>query len=100
MAQMTVTSTTMDRFEQRLEAAIGDWEQLPEMVAEWAEWDIESRMDFLTDWPIAEERTATLLAMETSLSSNDERKTRLCELRALVERNRPILEQLEARIHE
>ncbi len=100
MAEMTAKLAIMDRFGRRLATAIGDWEQLPEMAADWAEWDIDSRMDFLTDWPVVEERTASLLAMETSLPADDVRRARLRELRALMQTNRPILEQLEARIHE
>ena len=100
MAQITTNFTTLDRFERRLATAIGDWEQLPEMAAEWHEWDIDSRMDFLTDWPVVEGRTARLLALESSLAPDDDRAVRLRALRALVERNRPILEELEARIHE
>lgn len=100
MAQMTNNLTALDHFERRLATAIGDWEQLPEMAAEWGEWDIDSRMDFLTDWPVVEGRTARLLAMESLFAPDDDRAVRLRELRALVERNRPILETLEARIHE
>ncbi|MDQ2787109.1 MAG: hypothetical protein M3Y58_19130 [Chloroflexota bacterium] len=100
MAQVTNNLTTLDYFERRLATAVGDWEQLPDMAAEWHEWDSDSRMDFLTDWPVTEERTARLLAMESSLAPDDDRAVRLRALRGLVARNRPILEELEARIHE
>ncbi|MGI8691088.1 MAG: hypothetical protein ACR2M3_21110 [Thermomicrobiales bacterium] len=100
MAQVTTQQTDYDLFAWDLSVATGDWEQLPEMAAEWHEWDIDSRMDFLTDWPVTEERTARLLAMEVLFASDDDRAVRLRALRALVERNRPILEELEARIHE
>lgn len=100
MAQVTTNFTPLDRFERQLATAIGDWEQLPEMAAEWHEWDIDSRMDFLTDWPVVEERTARLLALEASLSPDDDRTMQLRAFRALVARNRPIREELEARIHE
>jgi len=100
MAQVTTQQTDYDLFAWDLSVATGDWEQLPEMAAEWGDWDIDSRMDFLTDWPVVEGRTARLLAMEASLAPDDNRALRLRDLCALVERNRPILEELEARIHE
>jgi len=100
MAQVTTQHTDQDLFDWDLSTTKGYWESLPEMATEWHEWDIDSRMDFLTDWPVTEERTARLLAMEVSLAPNDERAVRLRALRALVSRNRPILEELEARIHE
>lgn len=100
MAQVINNLAALDYFERRLATAIGDWEQLPEMAAEWGKWDSDSRMDFLTDWPVVEGRTAQLLAMESSFAPDDDRAIRLRERRTRVERNRPILEELEARIHE
>ena len=100
MAQVTKNLTALDHFERRLATAIGDWEQLPEMAAEWGDWDIDSQMDFLTDWPVVEERTSALLHMEAALPPNDARVVKLRALRVLVERSRPILEELETRIHE
>ncbi len=100
MAQVTTQHTDRDLFDWDLSVTVGYWQGLPEMATEWFAWDIDSRMDFLTDWPVTEERTARLLAMEATLPPNDERVMKLRALRALVERNRPILKGLEARIHE
>lgn len=100
MAQVTKNPTALNHFERRLATAIGDWEQLPAMAAEWGNWDIDSRMDFLTDWPVVEERTSALLHIEAALPPDDPRAVKLRELRVLVARNRPILAELEARIHE
>ncbi|MGI8855472.1 MAG: hypothetical protein ACR2JW_06960 [Thermomicrobiales bacterium] len=100
MAQVTTTPTDHISFDWLCEYVAGQWGQLSELVAEWHEWDIESRMDFLTDWPVTESYTEVLFAREGTLhlSAHDAAKVR--EVRALVERNRPILEQLEACIRE
>jgi len=58
MAQVTTQHTDQDLFDWDLSTTKGYWESLPEMATEWHEWDIDSRMDFLTDWPVTEERTA------------------------------------------
>ena len=100
MAQVTTQHTDQDLFDWDLSTTEGYWESLPEMAAEWHEWGIDSRMDFLTDWPVTEERTVRLLTMEASFALDDDRAVRLRALRALVERNRPILTELVARIHE
>jgi hypothetical protein len=100
MAQVTATPTDHISFDWLCKYVADQWGQLPELAAKWHEWDIESRMNFLTDWPVAESYTEILLAREGTarLSAHDAAKVR--EVRTLVERNRPILEQLEARIHE
>lgn len=100
MAQVTKTPTDHLSFDWLCNYVAGQWGQLPQLAAEWREWDIENRMDFLTDWPVAESYTEILLAREGTLRLSAHDATRLQEVRALVERNRPILQQLEARIHE
>lgn len=75
-----------------------DWESLQEMATEWPEWDRGSRMDFLTDWPVVEDRTARLLGLEKTLPPGDPRRAKLRELRETVTRNRPILEYLMASV--
>lgn len=49
---------------------------------------------YVINWPVTEERTHRLLAMEATLLRDDERAVKVRELRALVERNRPTLERL------
>jgi hypothetical protein len=100
MAQITTTTTDHISFDWLCDYVASQWGQLPELAAEWHAWDIESRMDFLTDWPVAESYTEILLARERTLRLSADDAARLQEVRSLVERNRPILAQLEARIHE
>jgi len=100
MAHVTTTHAERASFSRRLELVTRNWEGLIPLAAEWHEWDLNSRMDFLTDWPVTESYTELLLAMETTLPPDDARTAKLRALRALIDQNRPILEELEARIHE
>jgi hypothetical protein len=98
MAQVTTPQAVDDLFEWGFPITTDDWESLPEMAAEWPTWDIESRMDFLTDWPVVEERTQRLLDLERTLPTGDKRRVKLRRLRATVDRNRSVLEWLAANV--
>jgi hypothetical protein len=34
----------------------GEWEQIPEIAAEWDDWEEHDRLDFVLEWPLREDR--------------------------------------------
>jgi hypothetical protein len=86
-----------DQIDREIAVALEDWASLPQMEDEWDEWDDDSRFSFLVDWPVIEERTARVLALEASFLPGDDRVDRVRMLRDLVERNRPVLARLRSR---
>lgn len=86
-----------DQIDREIAIAIEEWEALPELAGEWDTWDDDSWFSFFLDWPVVEERTARLLAVATHLPPHDARVARLRLLREIVDRNRPILQELRAR---
>jgi hypothetical protein len=94
MDQVAAYPFTREQFDHELAAAITDWASLPELAAAWEDWDDDSRLGLLLDWPVIEERTARVLALEATLTPGDDRATQLRRLRDLVDQNRPTLARL------
>jgi hypothetical protein len=96
MAQVTPHWTTLSGIDRDIAIAIGDWEDVADVATEWDALTDDQRFDFFIDWPVVEERTARLLALEETLPPDDPRLAKLRELYVVMERNRPVLERLIA----
>jgi hypothetical protein len=75
-----------------LDRLLGFWRTVPEQAAEWPEWDHDSRLDFILEWPI--ERGA-LRRMEKAAEAGllDERQQQdWQELQQLIETHRATVE--------
>ncbi len=96
MAQVTPHWATLSGVDREIALAVGNWEDVATVAAEWTGMSEEEQFLYFIDWPVAEERTQRLLAMESTLPAGDERAIKLRELRILVERNRPILERMRS----
>jgi hypothetical protein len=94
MAQVKSDRTTRSSLERDVAIAMSNWEDVSWVAAEWTRWSEETQLDYFIDWPVVEERTQRLLAMESTLPEDDERTAKLRLLRALVERNRPLVERM------
>jgi len=55
MDQVAAYPFTREQFDHELAAAITDWASLPELAAAWEDWDDDSRLGLLLDWPVIEE---------------------------------------------
>lgn len=96
MAQITPQRAIRGDIDRQIAIAIGNWEDVAEVATEWTEMSEEEQFLYFIDWPVAEERTERLLAMEPSLPADDARAAKLRTLRALVERNRSLLERMRS----
>jgi hypothetical protein len=90
-----VATVVPENIRARIDHALGrahaPWEGLPVLKAESAEWDDESRFHLWVDWPVEEDTLAQLEDWWRQGFMNEGRRERY---RKLVERNRPILQQL------
>jgi len=96
MAQVAPKWTKLSGVDREIAIVIGRWEDVAEVAAEWVEMSEDEQFYYFIDWPVTEEWTERLLAMEATLPPDNERAAKLQELRALVERNRPILERMRS----
>lgn len=87
-----------ESIEHILNHSLRAWESLPEVAEEISSWEPDERIDFLYEWTLEEQRLERLRkwARGTPGSMAAERR-RLEELEALVERHRPVIEDLRKR---
>jgi len=77
-----------------LENLLAFWRTVPEMAAEWPEWDEMSRSDFVIQWPI-ERAALSRLKKAAKAGMLDERQQRdWQELQQLIETHRATVEQM------
>lgn len=88
---MIASTDTLNRM---LDMAIREWEGMPELAAEWGEWDPGSRTDFALDWPVSEGRLTSLAAAANAGKLDRDQQARYDHLRDLVRANRAILAKL------
>lgn len=57
-----------------------EWEEVPHLAQEWDEWDELSRLSFVVDWPIREDRLQQLQqwAGQTASPRNSAAATTIC----------------------
>lgn len=73
-----------------------EWQSIPELAAEWHEWDQHSRFSFVIDWPICEDRLHMLRTWAEQGKMTPTQCDRYHELLTLVNEHRPTLERLLA----
>src|SRR5437773_949402 len=85
--------------EKDLQNQLALWRSVPEQAAEWPEWDHNSRIDFIIQWPI-ERESMTRLRTAAAAGLLDERQQQdWQELQQLIETHRATMEwMLEGRI--
>ena len=92
MAQV-VRGVDLIRFvEHDLDRLLRHWRSVPELAAEWPEWDEFSRVDFIIEWPI--EREALIRVKQAAKDGllNERQQRDWQELQALIETHRATME--------
>ena len=73
---------------------VTEWSGIPDLVAEWDDWDELSRLDFVLEWPIQEDRLGQLRDWADRNLPSDERLERFDALLKRIAIQRPTLEKL------
>ncbi len=94
MAQVTHVLTARERIDPYLDYLFREWEYVPELAREWAEWDELDRLDYVVEWPIREDRLHELAQWAEQGLLTPEQRARYDMLLRLVSRHRPVLEAL------
>lgn len=91
VAQQTDLATRIDH---SLDYLMSEWEAIPEIAAEWDDWDEYDRLDLVIEWPLREDWLHQLQQWrEDGLFSSAQLK-RFKQVEALIEINRPTLNRL------
>ncbi|HET8628712.1 MAG TPA: hypothetical protein VFL91_14925 [Thermomicrobiales bacterium] len=94
MAQVAQNPQLRARIEHALASLHREWQSIPELAAEWDEWDEHSRFVFALDWPICEDSLHQLREWAEQDALTPEQRAQYDELLELVARNRPVLARL------
>jgi hypothetical protein len=78
-----------------LEYSLRAWDALPGVAEEISSWEPDDRIDFVYEWPLEEQRLLRLHTQATSGRMTEEQLERYHELEDVVERNRPIIEEIK-----
>lgn len=91
MAQVRDRARNID---ETLGFAMKAWETLPEVAEEISGWEPVERIDFVYDWAVEEMKLSRLRRHAEADEMNQAQLERFRELEDLVERNRPIIEEM------
>lgn len=80
--------------EKLLELSRAAWEELPEVATEIDEWDADSQLTYVVEWPLEYDRLHQLGRYAKHGLMTEEQSRRYRELKELVAKNRPILDQI------
>ena len=83
-----------ERVDGFLDYLFQQWANVPEQAADWNEWDEDSKVDFILDWPICEDRLQQLRRYADEGMLMPEQTAQYRKLLRLVSRNRPVLERM------
>ena len=96
MAQVRRTSDLGEWVESYLTYLLREWEAVPEVAAEWDDWEEHERLDFVLEWPIREDRWLELKRWASQGQLTPVQCARYDALSALIARHRPIIDRLLA----
>jgi len=94
MAQIAQETTLRARIDHYLAYLTDEWAAIPDLAAEWADWEDHERLDFEVEWPLREDRLRQLRQWSTKGLLTAEQQTRYAGLQGLIERYRSVLERL------
>ncbi len=96
MAQVARPAGLDGGIEDYLTYLLREWESVPELAAEWGEWEEHEKLDFAIEWPIREDRFQQLREWAAQGFLKPRQRERYERLLRLVEQHRPTLERLLA----
>lgn len=95
MAQ-ALTERSHSAIDRYLAYLIAEWNDVPQVVAEWAAWEEHDRLDFVVEWPIREDHLRQLRQWADHGLLTTAQYAGYRELEETVRRHRPDLERLLA----
>ena len=96
MAEVTHLPDVLERTENYLDYLFVEFRAIPEVAAEWEEWEEPDRLDYVIEWPIREDRLQQLAGWATAGLLTPAQRARYDALLALVAEQRPTIDRLLA----
>jgi hypothetical protein len=92
MAQVIRPPRLKQFVENDLKNLLALWREVPELSAEWPEWDHNSRIDFIIQWPIDRERLCRVIDAAAAGLLDERQQRDWLELQQLIETHRAAVE--------
>jgi hypothetical protein len=92
MAQVARQPRSSSLIDKDLTNLLGFWRAVPELQAEWPEWDEFSRVDFIIEWPIEREALIRVKKAAKTGLLNERQQRDWQELQGLIETHRATME--------
>jgi hypothetical protein len=83
-----------DRIDDYLEYLLRQWQAIPTLAAEWAEWDKDSKLSWAVDRGVPEDRLAQVERWAAENRLTPAQQSRYAALRALIDHHGPTLRGL------
>ena len=94
MATVAQQSELVARIDYALDYLLSEWSVIPEVSAEWDEWEEYSRLDFVLEWPLREDQFHELQSWHADGLLAPMQLERFRDLEMIIDRNRPMLDRL------
>jgi hypothetical protein len=94
MAQVARVSRPAWLIDKDLVNLLGFWRTVPELEAEWPDWDDRSRLNVIHDWPIERETLQRVVDAAAVGLLNERQRTEWLELTRLIEIHRETVEKM------
>ena len=94
MAQVVRQPRSPSLIDKDLANLLGFWRAVPELQAEWPEWDQNSRLDLIHDWPIERETLQRVQDASRCGLLNKRQQREWLELARLIETHRETVEAM------
>jgi hypothetical protein len=94
MAQVARVHRPARLIDKDLARLLGFWRAVPELEAEWPEWDENSRLNVIHDWPIERETLQRVVDASAAGLLNERQQCEWLELSRLIETYRDTVEQM------
>lgn len=96
MAELIQTQELAGWIDDYLAYLLREWGGIPALVDEWDEWDEHSRLVFVLDWPIVEDRLQQLAGWAGRDLLDSTQRANYETLLSLVAKHRPTMDRLLA----
>ncbi len=96
MAQVGSDAALRERIDEYLDYLIRTWEGIPELAAEWDDWDDLSQLTYVVNWGVPADRMAQLKRWAEQDLLTPEQRVRYEALLKVADQHGPTLERLLA----
>lgn len=94
MAEVVQDTERQARIDGYLDYLIGEWASIPEIAAEWQEWENHEQLEFVVGWPLREDKLHQVQQWADQKLLTPDQRAHYSALMTLVAEYRTLLKEL------